>query len=129
MGLDNGICVKKTEYTKRLGLFEDKYPEYPDLDYEICYWRKCWNVRNMIYSVIKELPENNSQLELSAEDLINIRNGLKEYNKKNWSERESIWIWKEIKPNIKKHIADLKILIRAKQIYGDQIEIYFYDSY
>ena len=53
MGLDNGIIVKKTELTKRLfKVKKNCLDEYTD-DFEIAYWRKCWNVRDNIFTITR----------------------------------------------------------------------------
>ena len=56
MGLDNSIEVKRNEYTnsipelQRFNVSWDKEHKY---DFEITYWRKCWNIREMIFDAIE----------------------------------------------------------------------------
>ena len=51
MGLDNGIIVKNKykELLEELGPDNwGKYKSKDDDDYDLCYWRKCWGIRNAI---------------------------------------------------------------------------------
>ena len=53
MGLDNGIEVKKR---KDIEFKKDIIDEYG----EVCYWRKCWNIRKDIIEINKDtIVQNN----------------------------------------------------------------------
>lgn len=132
MGLDNGIEIKRTDFTSSIPwikAFERSWDKDGRYDFEICYWRKCWNVREMILNVTNHQSDNDYEVELSTEDLRAIREGLQKYNKRTWDERDSIWTWEEQKPHIQRQIKNLEKLIKLKENYGDFIEVYFYDSY
>ena len=132
MGLDNGIEIKRTDFTSSIPwikAFEYNWDKEGKYDFEVCYWRKCWNVRGMIFNVINHQSDNDYQVELSTEDLRAIKEGLQKYNKRTWDESESIWTWEEQKPHIKRQICNLKKLIKLKEKHGNLIEVYFYDSY
>lgn len=134
MGLDNGISVKRTEFTNALSWFkslEDDWDREHRYDFEVCYWRKCWNVRSIILDICEEDSPNDYRFELTLEHLIQIRDALKRFNAKSWDDSYSgsIWTWKEHKPSNRRHISRLNKLIKLKKEYGDLIEVYFYDSY
>lgn len=128
MGLDNGIIVKKTELTKRLfKVKKNCFYEYID-DFEIAYWRKCWNVRTDIFDITRGWNNDQSYTALDRDDLYNIIKLLKSYNKKTWDSGDSIWTWKEHKRCNRRHIRYLRRLARLMKKYPD-LEVYFYDSY
>ena len=128
MGLDNGIIVKKTELTKRLfKVKKNCLYEYTG-DFEIAYWRKCWNVRTDIFTVTRGWNNDQSYTSLDRDDIYNIIKLLKSYNKKTWDSNNSIWTWEEHKTANKRHIKYLKFLYKIMKKYPE-IEVYFYDSY
>ena len=67
MGLDNGIIIKNKN----------------GIEEEICYWRKCWNIRKLIFDCI-DSNEMLFEYSLSLDDLVDIyqsRNGLQAKNR------------------------------------------------
>lgn len=134
MGLDNGIEVKRTEFTNSLPWLrslEGSWDKEHKYDFEVCYWRKCWNVRRIVLDICEEDSPNDFEFELTLDQLVQIRDTLKQFNAKNWdnSYGNSIWTWKEHKRSNRRHITRLNKLIKLKKKYGDLIEVYFYDSY
>jgi hypothetical protein len=128
MGLDNGICVKLNDYSykiRALKRFQESY------GFEICYWRKCWNVREDIFTVICAETDSQYHFILDIYDIKEIIKVLKSYNKKTWiygGWGGSIWEWSEHKKTNRRHIRNLKRLVRIMKKYPD-LEVYFYDSY
>ena len=133
MGLDNGICIKRNEYSNKIKILS-KYAESYDTqkiyDFEICYWRKCWNVRRDIFQVINAEEDSMYRFNLDIYDIKEILKVLKSYNEKNWEYGGygSIWEWSEHKNVNRKHIKNLKVLIKLMKKYPE-LEVYFYDSY
>lgn len=112
MGLDNGIIIKNKDGSEE----------------EICYWRKCWNVRAEIFDIIGHECEV-YEYPLSLDNVVDVYYRLKTFNRRNWTENEhSIWSWNEAKRGIKEDIHQLKKLIKRMKKEPD-IEVYFYDSY
>ena len=134
MGLDNGICVKRNEYSnsiKKLKGFTQDWDKDKKYDFEFCYWRKCWNVRSDIFNIITPETNNNSKTVLTIEDIVKIIKLLKSYNKKTWdcdSWNGSIWTWSEHKAMTHIHIKNLYKLIKLMKRFP-KLEVYFYDSY
>ena len=129
MGLDNGIIVKKTNTTMKMYDNKSPYITYEwDNEFEVAYWRKCWNVRNDIFTITDGWENDQSYTILDKDDIYSIIRLLKSYNKKNWDQNETIWPWTEHKKINKRHIRNLKYLYRYMKKYDD-IEVYFYDSY
>lgn len=131
MGLDNGIIARKTNIIKidndlsRLSSYA-----YSDGDFEIAYWRKCYNVRRSICRALDGINDNGSTF-ISREELLTIIKELKKFNRKNWSIggwEGSIWDWSEIKKSHRTSICRLRRLARLMKKYPN-IEVYFYDSY
>lgn len=92
------------------------------------YFRKCWNVRSDIFSIIGP-PEtqNDSRTPVKLEHIDPIISLLRSYNKKNWDDSLSIWEYDEIKPHLKKQIENIKKLKKLMEQYD--LTVYFYDSY
>lgn len=135
MGLDNGLCVKRNEYAsniKELKRFEDDWDKEHKYDFEICYWRKCYNVRHMIMDIIKNAQDCGISNHLTIEDIENIIKGLESFNSDNWQEKGgSIWNWDDeeypYSEKIKRDIKSLNYLVDLMKKYD--LEVYFYDSY
>ena len=130
MGLDNGITICKKNLNSSIILNESFIPS----DYEVCYWRKCWGIRNDIIGYLLETHKKQEDLyeyELTLEDLQAIYNILLSwYNKKKWKTYgRSIWDWKTIKEQLRYDCNRLAYLIAKKEVYGDDLPVYFYDSY
>lgn len=124
MGLDNGIIVKT----------KINYPKFVDVTHinntdEICYWRKCWGIRNSIMALFPERTKTQSIFNLTREDIWDILNILKWFNNKNkWdTSANSIWEYHEFKPILKRQIKTLKWLY--SYMNNHEVELYFYDSY
>ena len=97
--------------------------------YELCYWRKCWNVRGIIFDIVHPKADNDTTTMLTADQLLEIAAALKKLNKNTWYEGAgSIWSWEEARRGIKKDIKNLKRAAKIKKKYP-HTEIYFYDSW
>lgn len=124
MGLDNGIRLGKGR--------PDYYPCYVKLDDrhkncdDLCYWRKCWNIREDILDIVGEEDEQYEYI-LTREDVHAIRRALQVYFKyPHWWSR-SIWTWKEIRRHLFYDVVNLWWLERYMKKH--EVEVYFYDSY
>ena len=135
MGLDNGISVARNDCSnkiKALKKFEESWDKEYKYPFEICYWRKCWNVRKDILNILNSCGEEDEyHYTLSIEHIEEIIKLLKSYNLKTWEYggwAGSIWTWFEHKKINRKHIKNLKKLIKLMKKYP-HLEVYFYDSY
>lgn len=128
MGLDNGIYVVRNDYSEKvpfLSAFREPFDENNEYPFTICYWRKCWGLREDIFRIV-ENTEDCGDTELSIYDILAIKNLLTTYNEYNWE--ESIWEWEEICDTIQYQISHLQLLYDLMLAYPD-LEVYFYDSY
>lgn len=129
MGLDNGICVRRTALTEtipELKLFEDDWIAKYKTDYEVCYWRKCWNIRRQILDILEW--GDDFDFVVSIEDVDRIIEVLKSLTADNWEESgSSIWEFSDMDDNLKNQIHNLEVLKRLMQEH--ELEVYFYDSY
>lgn len=131
MGLDNSIRIKRTDTLpkKVLGKFDTQLSLTWGCDLEVVYWRKCWNIRSLIYDALGAAQKNDSEIPMDRQDVLNVIKALKGVNRKNWNAAGgSIWSWSEHKKFHRQNIADLKCLARFMKKYPD-IEVYFSDSY
>ena len=135
MGLDNGIQIKRNTSTNsipELKQFELAYDNKHQFDFEICYWRKCYNIRNMIMDVVESARDNDNSDILTTTDIEKIIHGLQSFNSANWQENGgSIWEWDDeeypYSEKIQRDIENLKNLQTLMEKYD--LEVYFYDSY
>lgn len=136
MGLDNGIILK---------LSNKKIPEdFPEQDawwissqeevdkngeFEVAYWRKCWDIRSIILEVLHAGQEGGSY-PIEADDLPAIRRGIIHLiNPKHYdNESDSIWEYDE------RVDGELQILLNLMWLENylkkhPEDSAYFYDSY
>ena len=135
MGLDNGIQIKRNTYTNsipELKQFELTYDNKHQFDFEVCYWGKCYNIRDMIMNLVESARDNDYSDLLTTTDIGKIIHGLQSFDSVNWQEDGgSIWDWDDkeypYSENVKRDIENLKILQTLMNKYD--LEVYFYDSY
>lgn len=139
MGLDNGLtlCVLSTtkipKWLKKLELSFVKN-NCPYKEYEIFYWRKCYNLRQNISENLEHF-KNNSYTYLSLKDLnIFKKEILYRYftisGIKSWDSGE-MYFWGYSLYRFKEGLSYLIRLIRLKRFLqnNDTCKMYFYDSY
>ena len=135
MGLDNSIQIKRNTSTNsipELQQFKLAYDNKHQFDFEVCYWRKCYNIRNMIMDVVESARDNDNSDILTTTDIEKIIHGLQSFNSANWQENGgSIWDWDDeeypYSEKIQRDIENLKKLQTLMEKYD--LEVYFYDSY
>ena len=131
MGLDNGIEIKRNEKSMsiydKIKRFERSWDKKHEYDFEVLYYRKCWNIRGIIAECIGGIYDN-GETPIEREYIPKIIKALKSLNEDNWDdEGGSIWTYEEQKPHIKYHIKNLKYLY--KLMGKHDLDVYFYDSY
>lgn len=132
MGLDNGISIKRRADLPALAFayFDEEYRAKHNYDLEVAYWRKCWNVRHIIFDLLNIEDFNDSQTIMTIEDVDAVIAALCKINKKNWLDRGStIWEWKEFKNIQRRNIRNLRRLRYMMKKKPDVFEVYFYDSW
>ena len=131
MGLDNSIEIKRTPYTdsiSELRQFNLDWDNKHEYDFSVCYWRKCWNIRNGILDILGDRFSDQWRFHLNTENIDKIIAFLKSLNKHNWSDDGgSIWTWEEYKNHIKDDIKKLKMLRKLMKKYD--LKVVFIDSY
>lgn len=144
MGLDNGIVMKSKKHIKvpreLVRVYKSTCSAYDKnytFEYELCYWRKCWNIRRAIGMALgTNLGEDASKDNLDIYDVKNIWHALNHLNNKRaWeAESDSIWTYKEIRDNLDYSLLTLEWLINFMREHLDDFEngdiyVEFYDSY
>ena len=131
MGLDNGIILKvnpeNISVTNKLIKLDKTYSDNPET--EVCYWRKCWGIRNAIVKKF-HFDKEGGEYKLDAEDIpAIIRILFSFYSKEEWEENaDSIWEWEEFKDTLRQQILNLTWLYDY-MLANPDVEVYFYDSY
>lgn len=134
MGLDNSIEVKRTPETNEISelkIFNKEWDKELKYDFEITYWRKCWNIRNDIFGLGIGYDES-YHTNLTKENIEQIIALLQSYNADNWEDGGScIWDFDDeewpYSEHIKRNIENLQLLRKLMDKY--ELEVYFYDSY
>ena len=131
MGLDNGVIVRGVT-RKDLPRFL-RYPtseDYSDKYVEVCYWRKCWGLRNLFLEDADINPDfgDVGEYPLGDYELTILIRCIDHYlrNPDEW--KNSIWTYDEIRPVLREQKWNL-VLLRGWLWRHPDAEIFFYDSY
>ena len=131
MGLDNSIEIKRKDSLPNCVLCfdNDEWRKQRGYDLEVAYWRKCWNVRAMIYELLNMPQDNDMEILMTREDVLATIKALKSINRNNFDDWGScIWEWKELRKINRRNIKNLKRLAHMMKKHPT-IEVYFYDSW
>lgn len=135
MGLDNGIIVKGVPKEKIVDEYVIFEGEENFSSFHLCYWRKCWNIRKLIFNCIDvdEYETDDCEFMLEKDELIKIIDVLTDFSELLEREYElyranDIWGYDIMIRHIKGDIDALKWLV---DLYDDcpNIKVIFYDSY
>lgn len=133
MGLDNGIEIRRKDNLPNCVLcFDKEWRKQHGYDLEVAYWRKCWNVRAIIFDVLGRGDDNNSVIQVTREEIIEIIKRLQsdlhyfDFLEDAWD--GCVWDWNSFRRFQKRNIKNLKKLEDMMRRHPE-IEVYFYDSY
>ena len=133
MGLDNGIEIRRKDNLPNCVLCfdNDEWRKQRGYDLEVAYWRKCWTVRGIIFSVIDD-REDDCVYNITRDELIEIIHRLEDdlhyfdFLEEEWG--GCIWTWNEFRRIQKWNMKNLKKLAGMMKRHPE-IEVIFYDSY
>ena len=135
MGLDNGIQFKILDREKFGDIPKwfkrESWEDQHNFDYEVLYWRKCWNVRHIILDVLGEGSDDGYEFDITREELVEIIHRLEDdlhyfdFLEGEWG--SCIWEWNEFRYIRKRNIKNLKKLAKMMKRYPE-IEVIFYES-
>lgn len=128
MGLDNGIILRDVNSKELVVNKLINLDNLEDTSTEICYWRKCWRIRN---AIVEKLHFNdNEESKLDVEDIpVIIKILFDFYGQTEWEEdADSIWEWDEFKDTLRQQIFNL-IWLYDYMLEHSDTEVIFYDSY
>ena len=140
MGLDNGLMLHSRNMIKAaerppkvtsLGGYDD-YDGKPMFDYEVLYYRKCWNIRNKVANILDLSRDYVQKYDLSIDDVKQIWHIINELNSPNtWeSQGGSIWTYEEIKDHLDSDLLSLEWLIYYMRNHKeDEYMVEFYDKF
>jgi hypothetical protein len=133
MGLDNGIEIRRKDNLPNCVLcFDNDWCKQRGYDLEVAYWRKCWNVRYVIFDVLRRGDDNDSVIDITREELAEIIDRLEsdinyfDFLEEAWG--SCIWEWNDFRHFQKRNLKNLKKLARMMKRHPE-IEVIFYDSY
>ena len=132
MGLDNGIEIKRKDNLPNCVLCfdNDEWRKKHGYDLEVAYWRKCWNVRRIIFDVL-DRGEDDCVYDVTREELVEIIYHLEndihyfDFLEREW---DCIWEWNDFRRIQKRNMKNLKKLAGMMKRHPE-IEVFFYDSY
>ena len=142
MGLDNGITLRvkgeinpDAEILTIPGIEKDSWNDNSEPGftyYDICYWRKCWNIRDILFDA--KGKENCGEYNFTVDELKEVRDGIYHAickGPKVWNEENrSIWDFEEAMNFLPWDIVRISALIDYFQHEGaGRSEAFFYDSY
>ena len=130
MGLDNGINIRRNTAPERASkIFHEEEWEKKYNHIDVAYWRKCWNVRNIVFELLEIEDFNDSETTMTADDVERVVAELRKLNSANFCDRgDCIWDWDEFKYSNRRNIKNLKRLARLMR-KEPTMEVYFYDSW
>lgn len=130
MGLDNGIILrhKGEVYAPSYVKIEKFEEENGDINWEVCYWRKCQGVRNEILGVIGHMVDDGGEYDLTPSMLEKIRNVMYEQLCYPESWYSQIWSFDEMIPHLAQEIVNISWLLDFMK-ENPHATAYFYDSY
>ena len=129
MGLDNGVVIRRNTAPECVSkIFHEEEWDKVNSYIDVAYWRKCWNVRNIIFDLLYIEYFNDSETNMSRNDVKRVIAELKKLNSKNFCDRgDCIWEWEDFKRSNRRNIKNLRKLARLMRKYPG-MEVYFYDS-
>ena len=129
MGLDNGVIVrgvKRTDLPRFMRYAYDK--DYHD-GVEICYWRKCWGLRNwFLREAYPNWDPNQYHFQMTEREINILLKIIRHYLRHPEDWNDSIWEFDEIKLHLRRQQWNLVLLRTWMQKHPDAY-VYFYDSY
>lgn len=130
MGLDNGIEIKRRDDLPEvvLTIFDEEWCRKYNYDLKVAYWRKCGNVRCIIFGILDVEDDNDSDTPVSREDLARIIQELELLNLENYEDYGStIWEWEEFESLNSRNLEKMRLLYNLMEEFD--LEVYFYDSW
>ena len=140
MGLDNGITLRsKSQISFPMGVVPSHTfitrEDDPWYEYDLCYWRKCWNIRGEIADEFGDEFVDCGDTDLTPKGILAIRDRL--YNMlihpSRWNADDdiegSIWEYDEIQDTLVRDIINLTWAAEALEKGEITGYVYFYDSY
>ena len=133
MGLDNGVQIRRKGNLPNCALcFDTEWRKKYGYDLEVAYWRKCWNVRYVIFDILRRGDDNDSVIDITREEVLEIIRRLEDdFHYFDFLENDyggCIWEWNTFRNIQTRNIKILKKLAKMMKRHPE-IEVYFYDSY
>ena len=138
MGLDNGIILHSKVHIPaetRPGMIsylgvDETNMELPH-QFDVCYWRKCGNIRREVAHALHLPLDYVQKYDMSIEDVKLVWYVITELNSERiWNDGDSIWFYSEIEDHLNDDLTALEWLIHFMRTHkDDEYMVEFYDSY
>ena len=137
MGLDNGLILhtkKKIPAKERPDFIKIMPSEIKEADfpysYEICYWRKCWNIRKEVAHAIGAPHDYVAKYGLDVKDVKNIWRAVESLDSRRAWGSGSIWSYDEMSGHLNMDLISIEWLIHFMKDHDENdYAVEFYDSY
>ena len=128
LGLDNGIVIKGIKREQLPSFIKLPWSEDYKDEIELCYWRKCWGIRDVIMDILHGY--NQDYTPIDQEDIQPIVRHLYNFcSKEYWDENaDSIWEFEDMIPNLIQQLINLTWLKDYMKEHPE-VTCHFYDSY
>lgn len=132
MGLDNGVLIKgmPKKDLKKIPYFKPNWYIKETNTYEPIYWRKCYNLRDAVFSVIGGEVDNTFEYKLAPNDIAYLIQKLKPFLQKSYWDNHNNCIW-DYEEMFEQLYEELVFLEWFKTYYKENsnLNVTFYDSY
>lgn len=141
MGLENGIILQvrgkidpdaailKVPGIEKVDWYDNLEPGFTY--YDICYWRKYWNIRDILFDNAHAKEESDDKYPLTIKQLESIRDDIYYLicdGEDRWDTR-AFWSFEDSVGRLGWDIVRLSELIRYLKADTTYCEVFFYDSY
>lgn len=137
MGLDNGLLLHTTTRIRNIpkevrGRLGDSWVDEDGYVYEVCYWRKCYNIRHRVGKELTGVIDaaDYSKEDLDIGDVKSIWHIINHVNNRwiwDYVDDNSIWTYDEIHDQLDEDLLYLEWLIDFMK--HNECRVEFYDSY
>lgn len=141
MGLENGIVLQvrgkidpdaailKVPGIEKVDWYDNPEPGFTY--YDICYWRKYWNIREILFDNCHD-KESNGKYPLTIKQLESIRDDIYYLicdGEDRWDDSRTAWSFEDSVGRLGWDIVRISELIRYLKADVGYCEAFFYDSY
>lgn len=129
MGLENGVAIKNKSREQISFFWPFRFLHNENGDVDVCYWRKCWGIREHTLLHIIGTNDEGGEYKVNAKQVGAIRKLIKSFlGQPDWWESNSFWSFQEAKEMLCVNLWNLWWL-RLWMFFHRKETVVFYDSF